>query len=117
MTTYQEPVIQQDLCKNLVNTHKDNTGVCVCNDGFTKNTVTFQCDKTKFIFVSNLFIGSSGDEVLQLQNKLKALGLLNATPNGYYGRQTQNAVKAYQKANNISVTGNVGSLTRAKLNN
>lgn len=117
------PVIQtQDLCATLPNTHKDNSGLCVCNDGYTKNTTTFQCEKVlttstnKFTFVSLLSVGSSGNEVLELQKILNKLGLLTATPNGYFGNMTKKALQLFQKNNKISQTGMTGPQTRSALN-
>ena len=58
----------------------------------------------------------SGNEVLELQKRLAAEGLLTATPNGYFGNATEAAVKAYQKAHGLDQKGFVGPGTRAALN-
>lgn len=67
-------------------------------------------------FTHLLTRGSSGAEVLKLQQKLVAQGYLKAKPNGYYGMQTIAAVKKLQKANGVTQTGYVGPGTRAVLN-
>lgn len=67
-------------------------------------------------FTLNLKPGSKGDEVLRLQHVLKGLGLLSATPNGYYGVGTTAAVKAFQAAHGLDQLGSVGPGTRAALN-
>lgn len=69
-------------------------------------------------FVSDLSLGSNGDEVLALQNVLQSLGHFpgNVVPNGNFGPVTQNSVKAFQKENSLPETGSVGPLTRAILN-
>lgn len=54
-------------------------------------------------------IGSSGDQVKKIQ---QALGI-NA--DGVYGQQTRDAVRAYQKANNLQVDGEVGDETWGSL--
>ena len=59
--------------------------------------------------------GDKGDDVLNLQNALVKLGLLSATPNGYYGVGTTSAIKAFQKKYNINQTGNVGPSTKSTL--
>jgi hypothetical protein len=61
--------------------------------------------------------GDNGDDVLQLQNALKKLGLLSATPNGYYGLATTAAIKAFQNQHGINQTGNVGPSTKLALEN
>ena len=70
----------------------------------------------RYVFTKALDIGASGDEVLELQKRLKSEGYLTATPNGNYGPATQAAVKAYQRAHGLSPLGIVGPGTRAALN-
>ncbi len=71
----------------------------------------------KYQFTNFLSLGSVGDEVRALQNKLKELGYFNhPTSTGYFGPVTETAVKAFQQANNLPVVGYVGPQTRAILN-
>ena len=72
-------------------------------------------------FTANLTVGSRGADVVALQNALIAGGYHiaaiesgAATP-GYFGTQTQSAVKMYQTAHGIPSTGFVGPLTNASL--
>lgn len=69
-------------------------------------------------FKSFLGIGSRSAEVKALQDKLKALGYLDASVDstGFFGRLTAEAVKKFQAANGISSVGYVGPATRAVLN-
>jgi len=73
-------------------------------------------------FTTNLTVGSRGADVVALQNALIAGGYhiasieSGATTPGYFGSQTQAAVKAYQAAHGVPSTGFVGPLTRAALN-
>lgn len=60
-------------------------------------------------------IGSSGSGVSDLQRLLNQNGA-NLTVDGQYGSQTEAAVRAYQKANGLSVDGIAGSQTLGKLN-
>lgn len=55
--------------------------------------------------------GSSGQEVRQIQEKLKRWGYYNGNVDGIYGSQTTAAVKAFQKKNGLSVDGIAGSQT------
>jgi len=64
-----------------------------------------------------LSVGSTGQDVLALQNILKDLGYLTATPNGYFGPATFEAVKQFQQDRGIDVRGYVGPATRDALNN
>lgn len=69
-------------------------------------------------FKKLLTMGSRGDEVRMLQDKLKDLGFLatDIDSTGIFGKLTASAVKAFQKANGISAVGFVGPGTRAALN-
>jgi peptidoglycan hydrolase-like protein with peptidoglycan-binding domain len=69
-----------------------------------------------YVFATNLALGSSGSDVLQLQQFLAQRGFLTATPNGTYGPMTVAAVKKFQSKNGLSPVGAVGPGTRALLN-
>lgn len=56
-------------------------------------------------------IGSRGDEVRKIQNKLKSLGYFDGTVDGIYGIQTQSAVKRYQRSVGITADGIAGPKT------
>lgn len=56
-------------------------------------------------------LGSYGNEVRAIQERLKERGLFNANVTGYYGEITRNAVKAFQKQQGISQTGTAGPIT------
>lgn len=60
--------------------------------------------------------GSTGPNVVELQKRLHAHGLYRGYPeDGKFGRQTQNAVEAFQKAHRLFVDGKVGPKTWAAL--
>lgn len=75
-----------------------------------------------YTFSTNLTVGSTGPAVVALQTALIAQGYnipsiaSGAATKGYFGAQTQAAVKAYQAAHGVPATGFVGPLTRAALN-
>ena len=56
-------------------------------------------------------VGSYGNEVRAIQEKLKERGLFNSNVTGYYGEITKNAVIAFQKQQGISQTGTAGPVT------
>ncbi len=78
-------------------------GVC------SKDTATllFSSDAKKY----KVAIGMSGTDVTELQNRLKELGYLSSVT-GYFGTDTDKAVRAFQKNNNLTVDGQVGEMTR-----
>ena len=60
-------------------------------------------------------IGSRGDEVIQIQTKLKNWGYYTGAIDGIYGNATYNAVKKFQQKNGLVVDGVAGSKTLAAL--
>ena len=71
---------------------------------------------SRFVFTQFLSVGSTGTEVEQLQQVLQRLGYFASEPTGYFGPVTANAVKAFQRDNNIDQRGYVGPGTRSVLN-
>lgn len=55
--------------------------------------------------------GSRGDEVKQIQTKLKRWGYYNGSIDGIYGSQTLEAVKYFQRKNGLTVDGIAGPAT------
>ena len=70
-----------------------------------------------FRFTQVLWRGMSGEDVVELQSILIALGFLDIpAPTGFFGLLTEEAVRAYQTAQGIEPIGIVGPITRAALN-
>lgn len=59
--------------------------------------------------------GSRGDEVKQIQQKLKNWGYYNGSVDGIYGSKTLEAVKYFQRKNGLTVDGIAGEKTLAAL--
>ena len=55
--------------------------------------------------------GSSGDEVIQIQKKLKQWGYYNGSIDGSYGSKTYQAIKNFQAKNGLTVDGVAGTKT------
>lgn len=55
--------------------------------------------------------GSRGQEVRQIQTKLKNWGYYNGSVDGIYGWQTESAVKSFQKKNGLTPDGVAGKQT------
>lgn len=65
---------------------------------------------------NGLGLGDSGETIRKVQDMLSKLGYLNAAnATGYYGEITENAVKLFQRTNNLSADGLVGAQTMAML--
>ena len=69
-----------------------------------------------FVFTQTLQVGSTGNQVTELQKRLGAEGLYSGPVTGYFGAMTKAAVIAYQKAHSLPQVGIVGPQTRAVLN-
>jgi cell wall-associated NlpC family hydrolase len=71
---------------------------------------------TAFAAEPMLRIGSRGDAVTTLQNRLLTLGYMDySNPTGYFGEVTRAAVVRYQRLNGLSADGIVGPATNGKL--
>ncbi len=64
-----------------------------------------------------LTVGSRGDDVYKLQQELQVKGYFDATPTGYYGEVTRQAVREFQSAVGVAVDGIAGPKTIGKLSN
>lgn len=60
-------------------------------------------------------VGSRGNEVKAIQEKLKERGLYNGSVDGIYGNATKQAVIKFQKQNGLSADGIAGPQTLKKL--
>ena len=60
--------------------------------------------------------GDKNDTVMAAQERLKELGYFTGTATGYFGTVTQSAIRAFQKANGLTVTGTLNKETQSKLN-
>ncbi len=81
-----------------------------CIDG-----MQFIGQQNNYMFNRNLGVGNIGYDVYQLQKRLVRLGFASFIPTGFFGYQTQEAVKLYQEANGIEQLGICGPKTRASL--
>ena len=64
---------------------------------------------------STLYPGSSGNDVIQVQTRLKALGYYSGVIDGKYGSGTAAAVMSFQAANGLKADGIAGAKTFARL--
>ncbi|WP_411829802.1 spore cortex-lytic enzyme [Paenibacillus ehimensis] len=62
-----------------------------------------------------LRLGSRGDDVYELQGRLKFLGYYNGSIDGIFGKQTQGAVYWFQDRFGVTVDGIAGPQTQNKL--
>ena len=75
-------------------------------------TLSFFCiiQKNTKVFALSKY-GSQGEEVKQIQTKLKRWGYYNGSIDGIYGSKTLAAVKSFQKKNGLTVDGIAGTKT------
>lgn len=66
-------------------------------------------------YTASLKQGSSGQEVKDIQQKLKDMGYYTSAVDGVYGSKTVEAVKKFQKAKGLTADGIVGSQTLSAL--
>lgn len=59
--------------------------------------------------------GSRGNEVTQIQTKLKRWGYYNGSVDGVFGSKTLDAVKSFQRKNGLTVDGIAGEKTLAAM--
>lgn len=60
-------------------------------------------------------VGSTGQEVRNIQTKLKNWGYFNSAVDGIFGSKTEAAVKSFQRKNGLTPDGIAGSATLAKI--
>ena len=68
------------------------------------------------VMETNPSFGSASDEVLFMQNELKREGYFNDVPTGYFDNHTVEALKRFQRDNDLLQTGKVGPYTQDYLN-
>jgi N-acetylmuramoyl-L-alanine amidase len=81
--------------------------ICVCSLGIMGMAAP--------VSAQSLGQGTQSDQVLDLQERLSAIGYFKVGITGYYGNQTKNAVKKFQANYGLSVDGKADSLTLSKL--
>lgn len=84
--------------------------VTVCLDSVYLEQMTKTVDPLEV-----LKIQSEGEEVVNLQMRLRDLGYFNYKVTGYFGEATRGAVVLFQEQNQLDVDGTVGPQTREVL--
>ena len=85
--------------------------------GLTADGIFGPATKTKLMSVNSkiLVVGSKGEEVKKVQQRLQTLGYSKVQVDGIYGKITEEAVKAFQISKNLPVTGTVNFHTSIAL--
>jgi len=80
-----------------------------------KTTTTSKPTTTATTAQPALKKGMRGNDVTAVQKRLIELGYMDAKATGYFGNQTEAAVKAFQRAVSLTPDGIVGASTKEKL--
>ena len=84
-------------------------------DGQTGYVLQSLLSADRAVVYTALAYGSKGQQVEELQAALKKLGFYASSVDGKYGSGTRNAVRSFQRINNLSVTGTADMATQALL--
>lgn len=87
----------------------DSTGASSSTPGDTSATVDTPSSSSTGTTSSVMKVGSYGDNVTKLQNRLTELGFYNGDITGYFGEQTEAAYIRFQKAAGVYVDGIAGA--------
>ncbi|KYG30604.1 peptidoglycan-binding protein [Alkalihalobacillus trypoxylicola] len=87
-----------------------NSGSSNSNSGSSSNSNSSSSNS------SILRVGVSGQAVTNLQSQLRSVGVFNQEPTGYYGKDTESAVRSFQRTHGLTADGIAGPKTFAKLN-
>ncbi len=93
---------------SAVANNNSNAGSTTSNKTSNKTNVTATQKPTTAPDNGPLKVGSSGDRVTKLQNRLKALGFYDGPVTGYFGEMTEKSYKKFQKAANVYIDGIAG---------
>lgn len=63
------------------------------------------------VLANVLKVGDKNSMVSRVQKYLKDLGYLSSNPTGYFGEETEKAVKKFQSKNGLTSDGKVGANT------
>ncbi len=74
------------------------------------------CTVSYAVKPATLSLKSTGDNVKSLQKSLISLGYLKGKADGVFGAKTEEAVKKFQKANDLTVDGLAGADTQGAIN-
>lgn len=96
---------------NAIKRFQERNGLIA--DGYLGPTTKNQLMSSEAV-PNALTIGTSGSDVTNIQERLKELKYIKKVT-GYYGSDTEAAVKAFQKRNGLSQDGKVGKATMTKL--
>jgi type IV pilus assembly protein PilM len=88
----------------------------VTNVNNTPQIVATTSTSINYFFTEDKDPGSYGEAVTKLQERLTKEGYFNGLVGGFFGPATEQALRAYQQAKGIAVTGKLDAVTRGKLN-
>jgi N-acetylmuramoyl-L-alanine amidase len=99
-----------DFLKKVISTIDKNKKSIVCISLALLIFILYNMFSTNIVQALSKY-GSTGDEVRQIQTKLKRWGYYTGNIDGIYGSQTLEAVKYFQRKNGLVVDGIAGKNT------
>jgi peptidoglycan hydrolase-like protein with peptidoglycan-binding domain len=108
-----------ESCEDEFSANNNQNQTSTKNNNFQINlngVIPDQNINSKCLILTNFMeFGSRDSQVFPLQNFLMENGYLEMYPTGFFGRNTEFAVKEWQKRHNIDVKGWVGPSTRGSI--
>ena len=108
ITGYYGPITEQAIVRFQAAHDLEQDGIAGCK--------TLEKLYSDFASVYRLTLGDKGDDVWNLQKKLKKYGYYTQEITGYYGSITKSAVEKFQMIHGLSIDGKAGKETWERLN-
>ena len=104
-----------ELTQNAVTRFQEDAGIEPTGQADAATWAALYSRTDAAVRSDGLRLGDSGDGVLEIQNRLNDLGFFDHEVTGEYGYTTQTAVRLFQMATGLEVTGELDAQTRERL--
>ena len=104
-----------ELTRNAVTRFQEDAGIEATGQADAATWAALYSRSDAAARSDGLHLGDSGDDVLEIQNRLNALGFFDHEVSGEYGYTTQTAVRLFQLATDLEATGELDERTRERL--
>ncbi|MBI5456709.1 peptidoglycan-binding protein [Candidatus Kaiserbacteria bacterium] len=100
---------------NILNSLKGQTNASIQSSVNSAISIAPSQHRICNVLARNLAQGTQGDDVMSLQEFLKAEGYLSANATGYFGPMTAQAVAKWQAKEGVSAVGHFGPMSRERI--